>query len=241
MADIVLDQVTVRFGDFLALYGINGVIRDGEIFVMIGSSGSGKSTLLKAIAGLQNLEEGHIWVDGQDITKFNKYQMLDYHKNSGYVFQNAALISNMNIYDNLALYYRYHTKMTEDEIRVIITKMLELFDFRDDVKNRPNTLSTGERMIVSVVRAISHDPNYLFWDEPMANLDSVATRKVEDLILGLREQRKTMLVVTHDIRFAFRIADRIGILLNGTLVQSGTVDEIQKSSVPEVQELLRDF
>ncbi len=238
MGKIVLDKVTVCFDGMFALDGVSGVVEDGEIFVIIGSSGSGKSTLLKAIAGLQWGTEGKIFVDGEDITRYTKSAMLDYHRRSGYVFQNAALISNMSIYDNLALYYRYHTDMSEDDIRVIISDMLTLFDLKDDLNNRPNTLSTGERIIVGIVRAISHDPEYVFWDEPLANLDSVATRRIEDLILGLKEQGKTMIIVTHDIKFAFRMADHIGILSEGKLIESGTSDEIQSSKKKEVLDLL---
>ena len=238
MGNINIKSLTVKYDNNTVLDSVSEKIKNGELYVILGPAGSGKSTLLKSIAGLNLAQGGSIELDGKNILAFNQQHMLDYHKECGFVFQNAALISNMSIYENLSLYYNYHTKMTEKEIYERLKPFLDMVGFEDDLSLRPSTLSTGEKILVGVVRAISHDPKYIFWDNPLALLDAVGQKRIRQLIEDMKKKKKTMVMVTNDSDFAMRVADRIGILHKGKFIESGTPAEIRASRDKVTRELL---
>jgi phospholipid/cholesterol/gamma-HCH transport system ATP-binding protein len=238
MGAIAVKKLVHKFGETVVLDEFTETFYDGELYVLMGASGSGKTTLLKDIAGLGFMPGGKIEVNGQSIYKFSQKKMLDYHMHSGFVFQNSALIGNMSIRENLTLYYQYHTAMPDEEIMPILNRFLHYVGFADDLNARPNALSTGEKMLINIVRAISHDPEYLFWDSPLANLDPIYGRKVKNIITDLKKKKKTMILVTNDAEFAFSVADTIGIIQNGRIVDRGTPDEIRRSTVDITQRLI---
>ncbi|MCX7820818.1 MAG: ATP-binding cassette domain-containing protein [Brevinematales bacterium] len=205
---------------------------------MFGPTEAGKATVLEAMVGLVFPQSGKVYIEGKNLSKFSQKQMLDFHKNCGFVFQNAALISNLSIYENLSLYYNYHTNMKEKEIYEIANYYLKQFNFDNDLSLRPASLSIGEKMIVNIVRAISHDPDYLFFDNPFASLDITNQRKVKKLIFEMKEKDKTVVVVTNDSKTLFEIADKIAILEEGVIIERGSKDEIVNTKNPRVKEIL---
>ena len=238
MGSIYIKSIVMNYNELEVFDRLTELIHDGETYLLIGQSGSGKSSLMKAMAGLLYPDEGEIQVKGENIVNYNKFQMLDYHVRSGYVFQNAALISNMTLYENLALFYEYHTDMTKDEIRDRIHYYIEMIGYSGTLDVRPSTLSMGERMMICIVRAISHNPEYLFFDEPTASLDPVATKRTKEIIADQKKQGKTIMLVSHDLQFGFSVADRVGVLHEGKIVESGTPDEIMHSKMEITNQLL---
>lgn len=238
MGSIIIKNLNIRYEDNLILNNINEYFQDAQLYGLIGSSGSGKTTLLKAIAGLLIINEGSIEVNGRNIVKASQRRMLDYHKNCGFVFQNSALISNMSIYENLALYYQYHTDMTDKEIYTRIKYYLDYTGFTDDISRRPTALSLGEKMLINIIRAISHEPEYIFWDNPLPNLDISTQRKVKQIITDLKKQGKTMVLVSNDSKFVLSVADKVGILTFGKIIESGTPEEVERSDIDLTKELL---
>ncbi len=243
MGSIVIDNIVMQYGSTVVLDHLTEHIGDGEFFTVLGSSGCGKSTLLKTACGLFPPNSGRVVIDGIDIFKLSKPEMLDFHKNSGFVFQNAALVSNMSVYENLAVYYHYHyPQMKDDEIFNKLEYFIEKVGFTDDISARPSTLSMGERNMIGLIRAISHDPDYLFLDTPFANLDVVSAKRMKEIILELKDKKKTIILVTNDLNFAFQASDRIGILNGGKIVESGTRNEIINSDLKITRQLLNlDF
>ncbi|MGA2142399.1 MAG: ABC transporter ATP-binding protein [Brevinematales bacterium] len=238
MANIYIKDVTVRFNKSVVIDKLTERLSDGDFYVMLGLSGSGKTTLLKIIAGLAFVSSGSVEIGGENIVKYSQRQMLDYHRCCGYVFQNAALISNMSIYENLSLYYNYHTDLSEKDIYLKIKKFLDYVGFDNDISQRPNILSAGEKMLVNIVRAISHEPEYIFWDSPLSNLDTHYQNRVKKIILDFKKQKKTMVLATGDIDFAFSIADKIGILQKGRIIESGTPGDIKNSNYSPTREFI---
>lgn len=238
MGSLFIKNLLMKYDSTVILDHLNETISDGEVYVLLGGSGSGKTTLLKVIAGLSLVQGGEVTLKGKNLLKYSQRQMLDYHKHCGFVFQNSALISNMSIYENLSLYYNYHTDWTEKQIYENIKKYLDYVGFEDDLTLRPGQLSIGERMLVNIVRAISHDPEFIFWDNPLASIDNIYQKKVKNIIQDLKRQRKTMVLVTGDFDFGFSIADKVGVLSEGKIVESGSPDEIRNSQLRITRELI---
>lgn len=237
MAVIDITNLTVKYGSTVILDSLSERIEHGELYTIVGASGSGKTTLIKAIAGLSMYDSGTITVDGQDISKFTTRQMLQYHQNTGLVFQNAALVNSMSIFENLSLYYEFHTDMNREEISKHISPVLSAVGFSDDLSNRPSTLSTGEKMLVSIARAISHDPDIILWDQPFSSLDAISARRVHCVFMEQKQKKKTMILVTNDARFALEVSDRIGILHYGKIIECGTPDMIRNSELDITRQL----
>ena len=229
MGTILIKNICQKFGDHVLFDYLSERIEDGETYVLLGYSGSGKSTLLKIISGLLFPTKGEVVIAGKNIFSYHKSEMLNFHKHSGFVFQNAALISNLSIFENLALFYQYHYGLKDEEVMAKIQPFLDSVGWDDDICLRPSELSTGERILVSLIRAISHDPEFVFWDEPSANLDNLTMKKVEEIFRSLKKQGKTMILVTNDVRFGMPLADRIGILHEGKIIESGKPADLKKS------------
>ncbi len=238
MNKITIQDICLSYGDTPILKNVNQEIQEGEIFAFVGPSGCGKTLLLKILSGLTFPDTGQVLYHDEVVHDYNKTKMLDYHKKCGFVFQNAALVGNMSIYENLSLYYTYHTRYTEDEIRMRVQDLLDTFKFKDDVNNRPASLSTGERMVVSIMRAVSHDPEIVFWDEPLVNLDNATTTRVKKLMLELKEKGATQVLATYDGRLALSLADRLSVLDEGSILMSGTQAEIKAWDDPVVRHIL---
>ena len=229
-----------------AYYGRRRILRDvdfsvarGEISVIMGGSGSGKSTLLRHIIGLARPHAGQVKVLGVDVTHASAPELLAMRRKLGVAFQGGALITSMSVGENVALPLREHTKLDETTIRIMSRLKLEFVNLGGFHDLFPAQLSGGMTKRAALARAIVMDPELLFFDEPSAGLDPVVSAELDETILRLRDAlRMTIVVVTHELESAFRIADRLTVLDKGEVIASGTVDEVRASTDERVQDLL---
>jgi phospholipid/cholesterol/gamma-HCH transport system ATP-binding protein len=227
------------FNSKKVLRGVNIHVEDGETLAVLGKSGEGKTVLLKHIVGLIKPDKGEIYVNEKDITKVSKRELYRIRKLFGFVFQGAALFDSLTVFENVALPLK-ENGVEEEEIRERVLKVLELVDMREAERLYPGELSGGMKKRVSIARALVTEPKYLLYDEPTAGLDPVMADHINDLILYLKESLKTTgIVVTHDLRSALRVSDRIVLLSGGKIVVEGRGEELLKTSHPEMHEFLR--
>lgn len=234
----VVDLVT-HYGTREILHSINLTINDGEIMIIMGGSGSGKSTLLRYLLGLGVPTSGSIKLLGKDINRINSKEMNELRQNMGVAFQGGALLSSMSIGENVQLPLREHTKLDEKTMEIMARMKLEVVNLGGFEKLMPAELSGGMIKRAAVARAIIMDPKLMFFDEPSAGLDPVVSAELDELILNLRDVMKmTIVVVTHELESALKIADRITVLDQGNILMTDTVDNIKNSDNERIQSLL---
>jgi len=236
---IIVKDVVKNFGKRRILNGVNLEIYSGETFVLMGGSGCGKSTLLRHMIGVHKPDIGSISIMGYNLKESTGDQLDIIKKKIGMVFQNAALFDSLTVGENVALPLREHTKLDESIINIVIKMKLELVGLRGFEHLMPSELSGGMRKRVGIARAIVLDPDIVFYDEPTAGLDPIVAGVIDKLIMDLSKKLSiTSVVVTHDMQSVFTIADRIGMLYNGELVQVGTPEEIKNSKNEIVQQFI---
>jgi phospholipid/cholesterol/gamma-HCH transport system ATP-binding protein len=242
---IALRDVHKRFGQQVVLDGVDLDVQEGETLALLGPSGTGKSVLLKHIIGLIRPDRGTIVVDDQDVGKLKRQDLAALRSSIGYVFQNGALFDSMNVLENVRLGITDGEKYRDEEYaRQRVAECLKLVNLAPEVMTKfPAELSGGMRKRVGIARAIAGSPKYLLYDEPTSGLDPVNADVIDSLVKRLdNELGVTSVMVTHDVRGAFRTADRLALLTGGKIVQQGTQEEFLKSRNPKVQEFLeRDF
>jgi phospholipid/cholesterol/gamma-HCH transport system ATP-binding protein len=242
---IVLRDVHKRFGSQVVLDGVDLDVQEGETLALLGPSGTGKSVLLKHIIGLIRPDSGIVVVDDQDVGKLRRKELAALRSRIGYVFQNGALFDSMSVFENVRLGISDEDKFRdEDYARERVAGCLKLVNLAPEVLVKyPAELSGGMRKRVGIARAIAGSPKYLLYDEPTSGLDPVNADVIDSLVKRLdNELGVTSVMVTHDVRGAFRTADRLALLTGGRIVQQGTQEEFLKSNNPKVQEFLeRDF
>jgi phospholipid/cholesterol/gamma-HCH transport system ATP-binding protein len=242
---IVLRDVHKRFGNQVVLDGVDLDVQEGETLALLGPSGTGKSVLLKHIIGLIRPDSGIVVVDDQDVGKLRRKELAALRSRIGYVFQNGALFDSMSVFENVRLGITDEDKFRdEDYARERVAGCLKLVNLAPEVLVKfPAELSGGMRKRVGIARAIAGSPKYLLYDEPTSGLDPVNADVIDSLVKRLdNELGVTSVMVTHDVRGAFRTADRLALLTGGRIVQQGTQEEFLKSNNPKVQEFLeRDF
>ena len=237
---ISVKNLTKSFNGRRVLDGINLNIRRGEIFVIMGGSGCGKSTLLRHMTGAVRPDSGCVLFNGQDLTRIPERELEKVKRRFGMSFQSAALLDFLSVQDNVSLPLREHTKLTKKIIHVIVKMKLGLVGMQGFENMMPNELSGGMRKRVGLARAIAMDPEIVFYDEPSAGLDPIACAVVDRLIMDLsRKLLLTSVVVTHNMDSVFRIADRVGMLYKGQLLEVGTSEQIKRSGNPVVQQFIR--
>ena len=226
---IEIENLVTHFGTRKILDGVNAQVGQGEILIIMGGSGSGKSTLLRHLLGLHAPTSGAIRLLGRDITQSSAAEMHEMRKNMGVAFQGGALFSSLTVGQNVQLPLREHTKLDEKTMEIMARMKLEVVNLGGFENFMPAQLSGGMIKRAALARAIVMDPKLLFFDEPSAGLDPVVSAEIDELILQLRDAMKmTIVVVTHELDSAFKIADRITVLDNGRLIMTGTVDEVKK-------------
>ncbi|NPA54249.1 MAG: ABC transporter ATP-binding protein [Aquificae bacterium] len=236
---IKVENLTKKFGNRTILKGISFEVYEKEIFVLMGGSGSGKSTTIKHIIGLLKPTSGHIYIDGVDITKLDKKELIEFRKRMGYLFQEGALFDSLTVWENVGFYYLENTKMPPQEIRKLASEKLALVGLKGIEDLYPSQLSGGMRKRVSLARAISTNPEIVLYDEPTSGLDPVTSAMIDKLILSLRDEiGVTSIVVTHDLDSAFSIADRIAMIHKGVIYAIGTPEEIRNHPDPVVQQFI---
>ncbi|HWA57419.1 MAG TPA: ATP-binding cassette domain-containing protein, partial [Gemmatimonadales bacterium] len=242
---IELHGVKKRFGQQVVLDGVDFTVQDGETVALLGPSGCGKSVLLKHIVGLIRQDAGSVIVDGQDVAHLKREALRHLRSTIGYVFQNGALFDSMNVFENVRLGITNEDQFRDmDYCRERVARCLKLVNLTPETAQKyPAQLSGGMRKRVGISRAIAGTPKYLLYDEPTSGLDPVNSDIIDDLVKSLAtELGVTSVMVTHDVRGAFRVADRLALLTGGKIVQQGTPKEFMASTIPEVREFLeRDF
>jgi phospholipid/cholesterol/gamma-HCH transport system ATP-binding protein len=242
---IELRNVHKRFGKQVVLDGVDFNVREGETVALLGPSGTGKSVLLKHIIGLIHPDRGTIVVDDREVGKLRRKELAHLRSQIGYVFQNGALFDSMDVFENVRLGITDEDKYRDEAYcRNRVLECLKLVNLAPETMTKfPAELSGGMRKRVGIARAIAGQPKYLLYDEPTSGLDPVNADVIDSLVKRLdNELGVTSVMVTHDVRGAFRVADRLALLTGGRIVQQGTQEEFLASQNPKVQEFLeRDF
>jgi len=236
---IELEDVHKAFGDEEVLKGFDLTVEEGEVVSIIGGSGSGKSTMLKSVIGLVTPDRGHVRVDGDDIHALSRDELYEVRRKVGYVFQFAALFDSMTIGDNVAMGLKRMGTLGPDQIRERVAESLALVDLEGLEHKLPSELSGGMQKRAGVARAVALKPRYLLYDEPTTGLDPLTVTMVDRLILRMKDELNvTSLVITHDIDSAYRVSDRIAMLYDGRVLETGTPEEIRDSDVARVRAFL---
>lgn len=225
---IFVDNVKKAFGKNQVLHGITMHLRRKETAVIIGGSGAGKTTLLRLLIGLEKPTSGHIWIDGEDIGGMNEYELNRVRQKFGMVYQYAALLDSLTVFENVAFPLREHRKhMSKKEVHDKVVNMLELLGVKGKENHMPSELSGGQRKRVGLARGLMLDPQILIYDEPTSGLDPPTSRMVDDLIEETRDRfGVTSVVISHDMASTFRIAHQAFLVIQGRVVASGTPDEL---------------
>jgi phospholipid/cholesterol/gamma-HCH transport system ATP-binding protein len=237
---VALEHVLVCFGAREVLRDLSCAFRKSRISVILGGSGSGKSTLLKVIAGLVRPRKGRVLVAGQDLVRLSERHLYEVRKRIGMMFQNGALLDSMNVFDNLALPLREHTKLSPEEMAAEVHERLEAVGLTNVDHLLPGQLSGGMVKRVALARAIIARPEILLCDEPFSGLDPVSTKRIETLLKTInRRYGMTTIVVSHHIPTTMRMAEHVLALLPEGTVE-GTPEELRASRDPRVVNFLNE-
>ena len=227
------------FGEHKILAGVSFKIEHGESVVIIGRSGGGKSVLLKHLIGLLKPDAGQVSIDGENIAPMNERQLLRVRRKFGMLFQGAALFDSMTVAENIAFTFRRERTLSENEIARKVADVLEMVDLPGIEDKKPSELSGGMRKRVGLARAIVYHPQIVLYDEPTTGLDPIASDSIDKLILLVRDRLSvTTVVVTHDMRSARRLGQRIMMLHDQRIYATGTADEIFSSRDPIVKQFV---
>ena len=236
---IEVRDLVAHYGSRRILDQVDLTVQSGEIMIIMGGSGSGKSTLLRHLLGLNVPTSGTVRLLGVDIAKATVQELHQLRKSMGVAFQGGALFSSMTVGENIKLPLREHAKLDEATMNIMTRIKLEVVNLSGFENLMPAQLSGGMIKRAAVARAIIMDPRLLFFDEPSAGLDPVVSAELDELILRLRDaMRMSIVVVTHELDSAFKIADRITVLDHGRILMTGTVEEVRNCDNPRVQDLL---
>ncbi|MGZ3331916.1 MAG: ABC transporter ATP-binding protein [Gemmatimonadaceae bacterium] len=240
---IKLENISLAFEEPI-LEDVSFDAKAGETIVVVGESGTGKSTILKLLLRLLIPDKGRVYIDDEDITGLTFDEALKVRQKMGMVFQGAALFDSMSVYENVAYPLREHTALNEDEIEARVREKLQFVDLEPDrvMEQMPSELSGGMKKRVGIARGLANNPEIMLYDEPTSGLDPLTTATITYLILKLqRELGVTSVVVSHDIRSAFRMASKIALLSNRHIGFFGTPEEMTGSDDSYIREFLGGF
>jgi phospholipid/cholesterol/gamma-HCH transport system ATP-binding protein len=241
MALFEVRGLTKSFGRHVVLSGLDIDIFAGEVITVIGESGSGKSILLKAMMGLLDADAGTIRFDGEEVTGQTEREWTQTRRRIGMLFQESALFDSLNVYDNVSYALQEQTTMTEDEIAQRVEETLALVGLPGIEHMSPADLSGGMRKRVALARAVAVRPEVVFYDEPAEGLDPINVTRVNRLLLGLQKSLNvTSVVVTHNLKAAFAISDRLALIHDGAVAATGAPEALLESEDPVVREFIGD-
>ena len=236
---IVFDNVSISFGDRSVLENVSFSVERGQTLCILGRSGVGKSVSLRLLMGFLKPDSGSIRVEGQEITELNEEGMQEIRKRITMVFQNGALFDSLTVRENVAFPLRERGSLAEDQIQQIVDRLLDLVGADDVVDDLPASLSTGRRRAVAMARALASQPEVVLYDEPTTMVDPIIARRLGTLIQKLKRQLGfTSIVVTHDMRFAKRLADVVLFLHQGKAAFFGPVAGFLASKDPDIRQFL---
>jgi phospholipid/cholesterol/gamma-HCH transport system ATP-binding protein len=241
MALFEVRGLTKSFGRHVVLSGLDIDVFAGEVITIIGESGSGKSILLKAMMGLLDADAGTIRFDGEEVTGQTEREWTQTRRRIGMLFQESALFDSLNVYDNVSYALQEQTTMTEDEIAQRVGETLALVGLPGIEHMSPADLSGGMRKRVALARAVAVRPEVVFYDEPAEGLDPINVTRVNRLLLGLQKSLNvTSVVVTHNLKAAFAISDRLALIHDGAVAATGAPEALLESEDPVVREFIGD-
>ena len=233
-----LDRVSKSFGDRRVLDDVSMEVPEGCAFAILGRSGTGKSVTLRHIIGLMRPDRGRVFVKGREVSALEGHELSEVRKQVGFLFQNAALFDSISVGETVAFPMRRHTRFSERQIRERVLERLEAVGLEDEYDRMPADISGGMRKRAGLARALALDPPILLVDEPSAGLDPITTEEIDDLLLRLKEQYGTTLViVTHNIPSARKLGDQLVMLHDGRIIAQGTVADLERSD----HEMVRAF
>jgi len=236
---IAIRNVHKSFSGQPVLRGIDLAVATGETLVIIGRSGCGKSVLLKHMIGILKPDQGDVTVDGQSITRLRGKKLTPLRMKFGMLFQGAALFDSLNVYENVGFALLQQGKLSAGEVRQRVSRALESVDLPGIEEIKPAELSGGMKKRVGLARAICNNPQIVLYDEPTTGLDPIMADMINDLIIRLKEQlRMTSVVVTHDMRSAYKVATRIAMLYEGRIIAQGTPEQIKNTDDPIVRQFV---
>lgn len=236
---IVIENLKKHLDGKWVLDGVDLTIESGETIVIIGQSGCGKSVLLKHIVGLMQADEGRVIIDNNDIAKMNRRSLNELRLRIGVLFQGSALFDSITVGENVGFPLLEQKRMKLKDVIPIVHDKLELVGLEDVANKMPAELSGGMKKRVGLARAIATDPDIVLYDEPTTGLDPIMADVINDLILELKHKiRMTSVVVTHDMKSAYKVADRIAMLFGGKIIFVGTPDELKRSRNPVIQQFI---
>ena len=239
---IEIENVRLRYGAKEILKGVNLHVKKGETLVILGASGSGKSTLLKLIIGLLKPSEGIVRVDGKNISLMTEEELNKERRHMAMVFQYSALFDSMSVGDNVAFGLRMHTNMSEEEIKKVVDEKLHLVGLDGISHLMPANLSGGMKKRVGLARAITLNQDIILYDEPTAGLDPIRSTDISLLIKKMQnELHATSIVVTHDLKSANMVADRMAFLYEGSFLLIGTPGDLYDSSDKRIQQFMNGW
>ena len=239
---IEIRNINKSYGENRVLNDISLKVAKGEVVSIIGPSGSGKSTLLRSIADLETVDSGSILIEGYDITEksMDKKEKKKILLKTGMVFQNFNLFPHMTVRNNIARTLKVVKKASAKEADEITKQMLAKVGLIDKIDNYPNELSGGQKQRAAIARAMALDPDILLFDEPTSALDPELVKEVLDLIKKLRDEKTTMLIVSHEMKFVKEISDKVIVMEKGKILEEGTSEKVfENSSSERVREFLK--
>jgi phospholipid/cholesterol/gamma-HCH transport system ATP-binding protein len=227
------------FNGLGVLRGLDLTISEKEVIAVIGRSGEGKSVLLKHLLGLIKPDRGNILIEGEDITKAGSRELDRIREKFGVVFQGSALFDSLTVYGNVAFPVREKTKLTREEVRERVIRALEIVGLKGMGNKYPAEISGGMKKRVALARALITEPSIVLFDEPTTGLDPIILNSIHRLIRRTHtEYGFTGLIISHEIPEIFEVADRVAMLHNGVIVETGTPEEIKNSSNPAVRQFI---
>ena len=235
-AVIEVEDVHKSFGPVHVLRGISFRVLEGETLCILGASGDGKTTMLKVLMGVLKPDSGRVLIHGQDVYNADPEELAGLRRKIGVTFQSGALLNSMSLAENVALPLEYHTQLDDDTIATMVKIKLQQVDLLPAAERRPSEVSGGMKKRAAVARALAMDPEILFYDEPSAGLDPIATASLDRLINDLKNGMGiTSVVVTHEMESVRRIADRVLLQYRGQVLLHGTLQELLDSQEPRIQ------
>jgi len=236
---IELLDISKSFGAKQVLRGLTLSVLSGETLVVLGRSGCGKSVLLKLILGLMRQDSGKIIIDGRDTSQISEEGMAQVRRKFGMLFQGGALFDSLTVGENVAYPLREHTNLTDAQVGRKVAEKLALVEMEGTEGLMPSDLSGGMKKRVALARALALEPEYILYDEPTTGLDPITAERINRLIRRMQSRfGVTSVVVTHEIRSAYMVADRLAMIYEGRILTSGTVEELKRTEIPFVREFI---